>query len=82
MVPEVEYKSNYHIALAAYMSGAAFGGMKDREPLDLLAEWAKPASLRKVPGLQLTLKGKEARDFKLALRWGVVSQRLLDLFSA
>lgn len=81
MVTEFEYRSNYHIALAAYMSGAAFGGMKDKQPTDFLADWARPASMRQPVGIRLSLKGQEGKDFRLALRRGCVSQRLLNLFS-
>lgn len=83
MVPEWEYKSNYHVALNAYMSASAFGGMKDKQPTDLLAPFARPPGLERNTGdLRLTLKGAEARAFRLGLQRGVISQRLLNLFSS
>lgn len=84
MIPEVEYKSNYSIALAAYMSGSAMGGLKDTKPTDLLPPWARPKWLEggAAGEVRLTLKGAEGKAFRLGLRRGVISQRLLNLFSA
>lgn len=82
MVPEWEYKSNYHTALSAYMSGAAFGGMKDKGPGDLLAPFARPAGMDRPGEIRLTLRGADRKAFMLGLRKGVVSRRLLSLFSA
>lgn len=81
MIREIEFKRNYHTALSAYMSGAAFGGMKDQQPADLLAPWASMGESR-TDGLRLTLTGTQGDAFRLGLRRGVISQRLLNLFSA
>ncbi len=81
MVTDWEYKRNYVGAVGAYMSGAAFGGLRESNPVDLLPEWARPAWLLKPGEVRVRLKGREASDFRLALKLGLVSQRLLTHYS-
>lgn len=80
LLPEWEYKLGYHVTQAGIMAASAFGGLKDAKITDYLAGWATPEGAGKPGEIRLRLKGQEATDFRLALRCGMVSQRLLNFF--
>ncbi len=64
------------------MAASAFGGMKDVKVTDLMHPGAVPESLRKAGGRGWRAKRLESeaaeRDFRLAVKCGLVGQFVFD----
>lgn len=82
MIPEWEFKAHGHTALLAHIMASALGGAKDSKFTDYLLGYARMGDLGQPNELQLRLKGKEAADFRLALKKGCISQRMLNYMVA
>ncbi|EYB69045.1 hypothetical protein DEIPH_ctg011orf0009 [Deinococcus phoenicis] len=78
----IEFRRHAHTALLAQVIGATMGGAKNTELGDYLLGFARLTETGKGGEVRLTLAGKQAEAMRLGLRLGVVSQRLLNLFSA
>lgn len=78
----IEFRRHAHTALLGQVVAATMGGAKNQELGDYLLAYARLPETGKSGELRLTLAGKEAEAFRLGLRVGVVSQRMLNFFSA
>lgn len=76
----IEYRRHAHTALLAYIMAASMGGVKDADMSHYLLGFAQVGESRKAGELRLTLKGKQAESFRLGLKLGLVSQRMLNHF--
>lgn len=80
-LPLIEFRRHAHTAQLSQIVAATMGGSK-AQFTDFLMGFARVGELGQAGELQLRLKGQEAVDFRLGLKKGVISQRMLNYMVA
>lgn len=78
----MEFRRHAHTAQLAQIMAATMGGVKDTKLTDYVLGFAQVGEFSKPGELSFRLPPAEAKWFKLGLRRGLVSQRMLNYLIA